>query len=294
MKKKTMKKKLQIAAVIVLALVIGIVFVLCYRAGANMTSRRMEKEEQQRKEEAEAHPSPTPVPELTPTPEPRLTPAEQEAASPVPERRSYSYWLFDENMSSFFSTGQIDKIKSAVGEFLNRSEIHPAVHDVTCTEYHDRSQTRNQVYGYLKLDDDTLLQYTYDFDSDVVKVMETAVTLQKLEDKKKADAQAAEAQRLQEEEDREKERLAQEIFGRSEGGSAPTPTPAGSYGYQAQQSGGSFLPNSSYSYPPAAQNQNSQASAQEILEEQISEELVTEDFSDEIAEEQIPEDAFTY
>lgn len=275
-KKMTMKKKIKIMLLILLVVITGVVFVLCYRAGVHITTMQMEKQkEQEQKEEA-----------LRVTPTPKIADQEETVIpteTPVmDENREYRYLKFSDNLSEFFGGSQIEQIESGVGDYLDQSENHANVLAITCTEYHMRSQTKNQVYGYLELDDGALLQYSYDFDADEVKIMETAVTLKNLEEKKQKDEDAEEARRLQEEEERKKEELAQEIFGYQEGGTPVQPTPTPGTEYQTQQSFG----NTGTYHQSSQPNQTGSAAS----EEQIPE---APDYSEEIREEQIPEPVFT-
>ena len=56
----SMKKKLKIVFLLILAAAVCVVFVLCYKAGVNMTLRRLISQEEEQEKEEEA-PAPTPT-----------------------------------------------------------------------------------------------------------------------------------------------------------------------------------------------------------------------------------------
>ena len=291
----SMKKKLKIVFLLILAAAVCVVFVLCYKAGVNMTLRRLiSQEEEQEKEEEAPAPTPTEAPALFQQQEETAEPEQTLEPSAAPQKK-YTYLLFKENLSGTLETDGIKAVKKGVKAYLNGSRAHDTVKEVTCTEYVFRSATRNQVYGYLKLDDGGILQYTYDFDRGEVKVRETAVTMQNLEDRKRQEEEAEAARAAQEEEDRKKEELAQEIFSRNEGGTA-TVQSSGTYvpsGSSSQSSGSPAV----YVYPSGRSGSGYTGDG--------SEELITEDAfpyeeeedestdAEAILEELIPEDVFT-
>ena len=228
----SMKKKLKIAGAIFGIIVLVIVFLLCYKAGNHMAERQRQEEQEQL--ELTVTPLPTEEPEECITPVPDIF-GQQEEESVRQSNKKYKFLDFAENLGDLFTEKQIKKIKKTTKKYLNNSRTHAETDTVTCTGFHYRSQTRNQTYGYLKLDDGSMLQYTYDFDSNEVKVMETAVTSQNLEDKKKQEEAAKKALKEQEEANRKREEQAQEIFRRGEAVSTQT----------GSQTGGT----ASYSYP---------------------------------------------
>ena len=165
----SMKKKLKIVFLLILAAAVCVVFVLCYKAGVNMTLRRLiSQEEEQEKEEEAPAPTPTEAPALFQQQEETAEPEQTLEPSAAPQKK-YTYLLFKENLSGTLETDGIKAVKKGVKAYLNGSRAHDTVKEVTCTEYVFRSATRNQVYGYLKLDDGGILQYTYDFDSGEVR-----------------------------------------------------------------------------------------------------------------------------
>lgn len=287
----SMKKKLKVGGIILLAVLVVVIFYLCYRAGIHMAA--MEQEGQETEEEAVVTPTPTPVPTTAPTPTPILVMQQQPTVTPAQEgNKKYTFQGFQDNLAQYFDKGQIKEIKKGISSYLRGSRTHAEVSTVTCTEYHMRSQTRNQIYGYVELDDGNLLQYTYDFDRKEVKVMETAVTIQNLQDKKKQEEAAEQARIQQEEENKKKEQLAQEIFNRGEGGTSATPAPIRQGGYVQQGNGGTVT----YTYPSAGDT-GSTDWEEEIRNEQIPDDEGIPDEeapdADEIFEEQIPEDIFS-
>ena len=170
----SMKKKLKIAGVIFGIFVLIIVFLLCYKAGNHMAERQRQEEQL----ELTVTPLPTEEPEESITPVPDIF-GQQEEEAVRQSNKKYKFLDFAENLGDLFTEKQIKKIKKTTKKYLNNSRTHAEADTVTCTGFHYRSQTRNQIYGYLKLDDGSMLQYTYDFDSNEVKVMETAVTRRK-------------------------------------------------------------------------------------------------------------------
>lgn len=280
----SMKKKLKIAGAIFGIFVLIIVFLLCYKAGNHMAERQRQEEQEQL--ELTVTPLPTEEPEESVTPVPDIF-GQQEEESARQSNKKYKFLDFAENLGDLFTEKQIKKIKKTTKKYLNNSRTHAEADTVTCTGFHYRSQTRNQIYGYLKLDDGSMLQYTYDFDSNEVKVMETAVTSQNLEDKKKQEEAAQQALKEQEEANRKREEQAQEIFNRGEAASTQT----------EPQTGGTAF----YSYPSISstgQNtQNNQAVQNDYIPEE-QEEVETEENeestdADAVFEEEIPEDIFT-
>lgn len=280
----SMKKKLKIAGAIFGIIVLVIVFLLCYKAGNHMAERQRQEEQEQL--ELTVTPLPTEEPEECITPVPDIF-GQQEEESVRQNNKKYKFLDFAENLGDLFTEKQIKKIKKTTKKYLNNSRTHAEADTVTCTGFHYRSQTRNQTYGYLKLDDGSMLQYTYDFDSNEVKVMETAVTSQNLEDKKKQEEAAKKALKEQEEANRKREEQAQEIFRRGEAVSTQT----------GSQTGGT----ASYSYPSVSSTgqgiQDSQAVQNEYVPEELPENTDREDEestdAEAIFEEEIPEDIFT-
>lgn len=245
-----------------------------------------QRQEEQEQLELTVTPLPTEEPEESVTPVPDIF-GQQEEESARQSNKKYKFLGFAENLGDLFTEKQIKKIKKTTKKYLNNSRTHAEADTVTCTGFHYRSQTRNQIYGYLKLDDGSMLQYTYDFDSNEVKVMETAVTSQNLEDKKKQEEAAQQALKEQEEANRKREEQAQEIFNRGEAASTQT----------EPQTGGT----ASYSYPSISstgQNtQNNQTVQNDYIPEE-QEEIETEEDeestdADAVFEEEIPEDIFT-
>lgn len=290
----SMKKKLKVGAVILGIVLVILVIFLCYKAQIHMAEQKAEKERLEREaEEAMVTPLPTELP-VTPTLVPQMAEQPEEGND-----RTYQFQKFKQ-LSEVFTKKQIKELQDSITDYLHRSRIHEEASKVTCTDFFSRSQTRNQIYGYVELDDGNLLQYTYDFDSEVVKVMETAVTLQNLEEKKRqekeAEKAAEEERKKQEEENRRKEALAQEIFNQNEGGTAATPAPQQQ---QYQTYVPSYSQNSgSVSYPSTG---NTGGLSQEELEAQIQAEQIPdgegipdeEEDLDAVLEEEIPEDVFT-
>lgn len=131
-----------------------------------------------------------------------------------------------------------------------------------------------------------MLQYTYDFDSNEVKVMETAVTSQNLEDKKKQEEAAQQALKEQEEANKKREEQAQEIFNKGEAASSQTGNTA-SYSYPSISSTGQNVQNNQ-----AVQNDYipEEETTQETIEMEENEESTD---ADAVFEEEIPEDIFT-
>ena len=282
----SMKKKLKIAGVLFGIFVLVIVFLLCYKAGNHMAE--MQREEELEQLELTVTPIPTEEPEESVTPVPNFF--EQQEETIQQSNKKYKFLEFAENLGDLFTEKQIKKIKKAAKKYLNNSRTHAEVAAVTCTEFHYRSQTRNQIYGYLKLDDGSMLQYTYDFDSNEVKVMETAVTSQNLEEKKKQEEAAQQALKEQEEANKKREEQAQEIFNRGEAASSQTGFQTGntaSYSYPSISSTGQNVQNNQ-----AVQNDYipEEESTQEITEMEENEESTD---ADAVFEEEIPEDIFT-
>lgn len=293
----SMKKKLKIGGSVLLVILAVVISGLCYKAGGHMAAKEAEVQEGMETEAAV-----TGMPDFTPTPEPTPTPTtaleHTETPTAEAENKKYIYELFEENLAEVFDKSQIKQIKKGTTVYLRKSRMHQEVETVTCTEFYSRSQTRNQIYGYLRLDDKSLLQYTYDFDSKEVKVMETAVTLQVLESRKKQEEDAEQARIRQEELDKKKEELAQEIFNRNEGGSW-------NGGVQQQNYSNHNYQNHNYQNqtdPPlqVTYGNGNEFSEEELWEEIQNEQIIYEEIPDEdswdteaIFEEEIPEDVFT-
>lgn len=282
----SMKKKLKIAGVLFGIVILVIVFLLCYKAGNHMAE--IQREEEQEQLELTVTPIPTEEPEESVTPVSDIFSQQEETIQQ--NNKKYKFLEFAENLGDLFTEKQIKKIKKAAKKYLNNSRTHAEVDTVTCTEFHYQSQTRNQIYGYLKLDDGSMLQYTYDFDSNEVKVMETAVTSQNLEDKKKQEEAAQQALKEQEETNKKREEQAQEIFNRGEAASSQTGSQTGntaSYSYPSISSTGQNVQNSQ-----AVQNDYipEEETTQETIEMEENEESTD---ADAVFEEEIPEDIFT-
>lgn len=270
----SMKKKLKISGTVLLGALIIVIFFLCYKAGVHMADRKSQAQVSEIQEPT-AEPFPVELQEPTAAPLPSQV--------PVSEEKKYTLRMFEDNLSEGFDKKQIKQIKKAAVSYLRNSTVHQNVEMVTCTKYYDRSQTRNQIYGYLQLDDGGLLQYTYDFDYKEAKIMETAVTLQVLESRERQEEEAEQARLRQEEEDRKKEQLAQEIFNRGEASVQPATT-RNNLGQTQQRNP------ITYNYIPDIDYQD------EIEEEQIhydtfSEEEITD--GEAVLEEEIPEDVFS-
>lgn len=276
----SMKKKLKIAGIIFGIFVLIVVFLLCYKAGNHMAE--MQREEEQT--ELTVTPIPTEEPKKSVTPVPDIFGQQEETIQQ--RNKKYKFLEFAENLGDLFTEKQIKKIKKAAKKYLNNSRTHAEVDIVTCTGFHYQSQTRNQIYGYLKLDDESMLQYTYDFDSNEVKVMETAVTSQNLEDKKKQEEAAQQALKEQEEANKKREEQAQEIFNKGEAASSQTGNTA-SYSYPSISSTGQNVQNNQ-----AVQNDYipEEETTQETIEMEENEESTD---ADAVFEEEIPEDIFT-
>lgn len=288
----SMKKKLKIGGSVLLVILAVVISGLCYKAGVHMAAKEAEVQEGMETEaDVTGIPDPTPTPEPTPIPTVALEPTEIPAAEA--ENKKYIYELFEENLAEAFDKAQIKQIKKGTTVYLRKSRMHQEVETVTCTEFYSRSQTRNQIYGYLQLDDKSLLQYTYDFDSKEVKVMETAVTLQVLESRKKQEEDAEQARIRQEELDKKKEELAQEIFNRNEGGSW-------NGGVQQQNYSNHNYQNQTDPPLQVTYGNGNELSEEELWEEIQNEQIIYEEIPDEdsldteaIFEEEIPEDVFT-
>lgn len=93
----SMKKKLKIVFLLILAAAVCVVFVLCYKAGVNMTLRRLiSQEEEQEKEEEAPAPTPTEAPALFQQQEETAEPEQTLEPSAAPQKK-YTYLLFKEN-----------------------------------------------------------------------------------------------------------------------------------------------------------------------------------------------------